>query len=128
MSTQDQQQALAAAPDPPQDDPAPPAGPPALRLSRRPSKTSNTYMVIAALAAQGGDERLAFVEVGWYHAHGETQARRAAIRDAENGHLPELAEWLRETRGAVIRAVPARSWPKVGATRYERPPARLMLG
>ena len=106
----------------PEADPDPEPQGEAHRRTRRPAHTAGWYMVIAAPQKIGG-----YTEVGWYKANDDEQAKRLAVSDAERGHLPELKRSI-ETDGAWLRAVPARSWPKIDKTGYDVPPPRLRIG
>lgn len=95
------------------------------RLGRRPSSTKKVYMGLAQLV--GDETHVGFIEVGWYRGHGHDHVKRQIAEDARNGHLEDVQDAI-EGKGAVLRAVPAESWPKTEATKYERPEPKLRIG
>lgn len=132
MNDDQQQAALGGQPEP-----EPPETPPQQqtrhRLGRRPQKSAGVYMVLAApLEGNPDDGPPAFLELGWYRAHGDDHAKRQAVADIEAGQTKEdirdaLKEALHEG-GVILHPVPARSWPVTKPTRYNTPAPRLEIG
>lgn len=110
------------APEPDEPTPEPSSAGPEHLKTRRPHNPKGWYMVLAAYKPMEADP--AFCELGWVKANDDDQAKRLAKADAIHGPAIDVAA---RGSGVILRAVPARSWPKTKPTRYEVT-KRLVIG
>lgn len=69
------------------------------------------YMVLWAKVPQEDDHEYRWLELGWYKAHSQAAARKAAGFDEESGQHGRIVDAAKQ--GPVqLRAIPESSWPQ----------------